>query len=55
VVLSPGGEQFTINFMKDYINASNREAVGSLEGDAWTVTINGAEIYEVPRAFIEGG
>jgi hypothetical protein len=55
VVLSPGGEQFTINFMKDYINASNREAVGSLEGDTWTVTIDGAEIYEVPQAFIEGG
>ena len=55
VVLSPGGEQFTINFMKDYINASNREAVGTLAGDTWTVTINGAEIYEVPRALIEGG
>jgi hypothetical protein len=55
VVLSPGGEELTINFMKDYINASNREAVGSLENDTWTVTINGAEIYEVPQAFIDGG
>jgi len=55
VVQSPKGEQFTINFMKDYINATNREAKGSLEGDIWTVTINGAEIYEVPLAFIEGG
>jgi len=56
VVQSPKGEQFTINFMKDYINATNRrEAKGSLDGDTWTVTINGAEIYEVPLAFIEGG
>jgi hypothetical protein len=49
-VLSPKGEQFTINFMKDYVNATNREAQATLEGDVWTVTINGAEIYEVPIA-----
>lgn len=55
VVQSQKGEQFTINFMKDYINATNREAKGSLVGDTWTVTINGAEIYEVPLALIEGG
>jgi hypothetical protein len=56
VVQSPKGEQFTINFMKDYINATNRrDAKGSLDGDTWTVTIDGAEIYEVPLAFIEGG
>ncbi len=55
VVQSPKGEQFTINFMKDYINATNREAKGNLEGDTWTVTIDGAEIYEVPLAVIEGG
>jgi hypothetical protein len=55
VVQSQKGEQFTINFMKDYINATNREAKGSLAGDTWTVTINGTEIYEVPLAFIEGG
>jgi hypothetical protein len=55
VVQSPKGEQFTINFMKDYINATNREAKGNLDGDTWTVTINGTEIYEVPLAFIEGG
>jgi hypothetical protein len=55
VVQSPKGEQFTINFMKDYINATNREAKGNLDGDTWTVTIDGAEIYEVPLAVIEGG
>jgi hypothetical protein len=55
VVLSPKGEQFTINFMKDYVNATNREAQATLEGDIWTVTINGVEIYEVPLAMIEGG
>jgi hypothetical protein len=55
VVQSPKGEQFTINFMKDYINVTNREAKGSLDGDTWTVTINGTEIYEVPLALIVGG
>lgn len=55
VVLSPRGEQFTINFMKGYINAGNREAQGSLDGDIWTVTIDGAEIYQVPLSVIEGG
>ena len=55
VVLSPTGEQFTINFMSDYINATNREATALREGDTWIVTINGAEIYEVPLAAIEGG
>ena len=55
VVLSPAGEQFTINFMSDYINATNREATALRDGDTWIVTINGAEIYEVPLAAIEGG
>lgn len=55
VVQSPKGEQFTINFMKDYVNAANREVQATLEGDTWTVTINGTEIYEVPLALIEGG
>ena len=55
VVQSPKGEQFTINFMKDYVNAANREAQATLEGDTWTVTIDGTEIYEVPLALIEGG
>ena len=55
VVLSPAGEQFTINFMSDYINATNREADARMEGDTWIVTINGREIYEVPLAAIEGG
>jgi hypothetical protein len=55
VVLSPAGEQFTINFMTDYVNATNREATALREGDNWIVTINGAEIYEVPLAAIEGG
>ncbi len=55
VVQSPAGEQFTINFMTDYVNATNREVEANLEGDLWTVTINGAEVYEVPLAAIEGG
>ena len=55
VIQNHEGEQFTINFMKDYINATNREADARLEGDTWFVTINGKEIYEVPIAAIEGG
>jgi hypothetical protein len=49
------GEQFTINFMKDYLNATNREAKAQLEGNTWIVVMNGKEVYEVPLAAIEGG
>ncbi|MFG6157998.1 hypothetical protein ACGTNG_04240 [Halomonas sp. 1390] len=55
VVLSPAGAKFTINFMKDYVNAANREAEARLEGDTWIVTIDGADVYQVPLAAIEGG
>ena len=55
VVVSPGGEKFTFNFMKDYINAANREVEAVLENDTWIVTVNGEEVYEVPLAAIEGG
>ncbi|MEJ2384609.1 MAG: hypothetical protein P8Y54_09440 [Xanthomonadales bacterium] len=54
-IQNPRGEIFTINFMKDYINATNREAEATRQGDTWTVTINGEEVYEVPLAAIEGG
>jgi hypothetical protein len=49
------GEIFTINFMTDYVNATNREVDAEFDGDTWTVTIDGKEIYEVPLAAIEGG
>ncbi len=55
VILSPAGERFTINFMKDYVNATSGEVEARLEGDTWIVTIDGAERYEVPLALIEGG
>jgi hypothetical protein len=55
VVQNQLGEIFTINFMKDYINASNREVEAELQEDTWTVTVNGEEVYEVPLAAIEGG
>jgi len=55
VIRNQRGEQFTINFLKDVINATNREVEATLAGDIWTVTINGSEIYEVPLAAIEGG
>lgn len=55
VVLSPAGEQFTFNFMKDHVNAANREVEASLDGDTWTVVVDGGDIYQVPLAAIEGG
>lgn len=55
VIKSPAGELFTINFMTDYVNATNRTADAKLEGDTWIVIINGKEVYEVPLAAIEGG
>lgn len=55
VVQNQLGEQFTINFMSDYINATNREVDAVLEGDTWTVTVDDGEVYQVPLAAIEGG
>ena len=55
VLLSPGGERFTINFMSDYVNATNRDVSATLSGDTWTVTVDEDEIYEVPQAAITGG
>ena len=54
VVQNQAGEQFTINFMTDTINATNREDA-RLEGDTWIITLDGGEVVEVPLAAIEGG
>lgn len=54
VVESQKGEQFTINFMSGYVNATNREVDATLNGDTWTVTADNGEIYEVSLAAIEG-
>ena len=55
VITSPAAKQFTINFMKDYVNATSGEVVARMEADTWIVIINDKERYEVPRAAIEGG
>ena len=55
VIQNQRGEQFTVNFMKDYVNATNRKAEARLAGDTWIVTIDGADVYEVPLALIQGG
>jgi len=55
VITSPAGEQFTLNFMTDYVNATSGEVEARMEGDTWIVIINGKERYEVPLAAIEGG
>jgi len=55
VVQNQLGEQFTINFTKDYVNATNRKVEARLEGDTWIVNVDDGEVYEVPLAAIEGG
>ena len=55
VVMSQLGEKFTINFMTDYVNATNGEVKAKMEGDTWIVTTASGERYEVPLAAIEGG
>lgn len=55
VVQNPLGEQFTINFMTDYVNAANREVEAQLEGDTWILHFANGEVWEVPIAAIEGG
>ena len=55
VVQNQQGEQFTINFMKDYVNATNREVTANLQGDTWILQFANGEVWEVPLAAIEGG
>lgn len=55
VIQSQLGEQLTINFMTDYVNAANHQVDAKLEGDIWIVTLDNGEVYEVPLAAIEGG
>jgi hypothetical protein len=49
------GEQFTINFMTDYVNATNREVEAKLKGDTWILNFANGEVWEVPLAAVEGG
>jgi hypothetical protein len=55
VVQNQLGEQFTINFMSDYVNATNREVSSRLKGDTWILVFANGETWEVPLAAIEGG
>lgn len=55
VVQDPSGERFTLNFMADYVNATNREVKARLEGDTWTLEFANGQVWEVPLAAIEGG
>ncbi len=55
VVQNQLGEQFTINFMTGYVNATNREVEAKLEGDTWILNFANGEVWEVPLAAIEGG
>ena len=55
VVQNQLGEQFTINFMTGYVNATNRELEAHMEGDTWILDFANGEVWEVPLAAIEGG
>jgi hypothetical protein len=55
VVQNQLGEQFTINFMKNYVNATNREVEARREADTWILDFANGEVWEVPLAAIEGG
>jgi len=55
VIQSQLGQQFTVNFMTDSVNATVGEVDARLEGDLWTVTRDNGEVYEVPLSAIEGG
>ena len=55
VIQNQAGEIFTINFMSNYVNSTNRKIEASLVNDTWTIIVDDGEIYEVPLAAIEGG
>jgi hypothetical protein len=55
VVMAPGGEELTINFLPDYVNTGFGPSEASREGDLWTVDVPGAGVFEVPQAAIDGG
>lgn len=55
VILNPRGEIFTVNFLGEVINATNRQVRARLEGDTWILTLDDGLVYEVPLAAIEGG
>lgn len=55
VIKSPRDQEFTVNFMTGYVNATVGEVDARLEGDTWIVTRDNGEVYEVPMAAIEGG
>jgi hypothetical protein len=55
VVQNQHGEQFTINFMSNYVNATNREVKAHLEGDTWILDFANGEVWKVPLAAVEGG
>jgi hypothetical protein len=55
VIQSQLGQQFTLNFMTEYVNATVGEVDARLDGDLWTVARDNGEVYEVPLSAIEGG
>jgi hypothetical protein len=54
VITDPDGEELTINFMTDYVNAANHKVDATLSGDTWTVVVDDDVTYTVPMVAIEG-
>ena len=55
VIEDPEGEIFTINFLTDVVNATNRTVEATREGDVWTVTVDGERVHQVKTGLIAGG
>ena len=55
VITGPAGDEFTINFMNDYVNAANRTLEVDRGRDPWRVVVDGLTEYQVPSALVEGG
>lgn len=50
VIEDPAGKLFTINFLDNGVNATRGPVEFSLDGDNWTVAVNGKDVYEINRA-----
>lgn len=55
IITNPDGDEFTVNFMTDYVNSAGHEVDAKLSGDTWTVVVDEDVTYTIPVAAIEGG
>lgn len=55
IITDPDGDEFTVNFMTDYVNSAGHEVDAKLTGDTWTIVVDQDVTYTIPVAAIEGG